>query len=146
MAADWRADTGQPGILMRTFLTLPIVAATLLIAGCNTPPIPPGKPVDIPTALQQVTENLCAFRKDLEARGQNRGVSIDSITVELDLSIDGSRTPQVAVAPDIQFMPTVAYGHTITDAKGSRLTLTMKNVGAAGSSGGMDCAPAKAAN
>ncbi|WER49969.1 hypothetical protein CupriaWKF_22975 [Cupriavidus sp. WKF15] len=131
---------------MRAFLTLPIMFASLLMAGCNTPPIPPGKPVDIPTALQQVTDNLCAFRKDLEARGQGRGVAIDSVTVELDLTVDGSRTPQIAVAPDVQFMPTVAYGHTITEAKGSRLTMTLKNVGAAGSSGGMDCASLKPAN
>ncbi len=131
---------------MRAFQTLVLFPAALVLAGCNTPPIPPGKVVDIPTALQQVTDDLCTFRKNLQAQGQNRGAAIDTITVELDLAVDGARTPQVAVAPDIQFMPTVSYGHVITAAKGSRLTMTMKNVGAAGPSGGIECASTKAAN
>ena len=44
-----------------------------------------------------------------------------------DLTVDGSRNPPVAVAPDIQFVPTVSYGNIITANRGSRLTLTLKN-------------------
>ncbi|KWR83782.1 hypothetical protein RM96_28215 [Cupriavidus sp. IDO] len=94
-----------------------------MIAGCNTAPIPPGKPVDIPTALQQVSVGLCTFKKDAETRKQG---SFDSVTVELDLTIDGAKNPPVAVAPDIQFMPTVSYGQTISVTKGSKLILTLK--------------------
>ncbi|QQX87726.1 hypothetical protein JJQ59_20070 [Cupriavidus necator] len=112
---------------MRTHLPLLPAFAALIVAGCNTAPIPPGKPVDIPTALQQVAAGLCAFKKDAEAR---RLGSFDSVTVELDLTIDGAKDPPVAVAPDIQFMPTVSYGQTISVTKGSKLTLTLKNVGA----------------
>ncbi|MGT2428779.1 hypothetical protein ACU4HD_08865 [Cupriavidus basilensis] len=93
----------------------------------------PGKPVDIPTALEQVVQGLCTFKKNLEGRKQDWGVAFDSVTVELDLTIDGTKNPQLAVAPDIQFMPTVSYGQTITAAKGSRLTLTLKNTGGGGS-------------
>jgi len=50
--------------------------------------------------------------------------------VELDLAIDGAKDPPVAVAPDIQFMPTVSYGQTISVTKGSKLTLTLKNADA----------------
>lgn len=50
--------------------------------------------------------------------------------MELDLTIDGAKDPPVAVAPDIQFMPTVSYGQTISVTKGSKLTLTLKNVDA----------------
>ncbi|WP_154678210.1 hypothetical protein [Paraburkholderia nodosa] len=103
-----------------------------MIVGCNTPPIPPGKPVDIPTALQQVLEGLCNFRKEQADRKQDMGVAIDSVTVELDLTVDGARNPPVAVAPDIQFIPTVSYGQIITANRGSRLTLTLKNTGSRG--------------
>jgi hypothetical protein len=100
-----------------------------LVVGCNTPPIPPGKPVDIPTALEQVLEGVCNFRKEQAARKQDWGVDIDSITVELDLTVDGSRKPPVEVAPDIQFIPTVSYGGVITANTGSRLLLSLKSTG-----------------
>jgi len=112
---------------MRALLSPFLIALPFVVAGCNTPPIPPGKPVDIPTALHNVMEGLCNFKKDEAARGQGRGVVVDSITVELDLTVDGSRNPPVAVAPDIQFVPTVSYGNIITANRGSRLTLTLKN-------------------
>ncbi|NLP64767.1 hypothetical protein [Paraburkholderia sacchari] len=111
---------------MRALLRPFLIALPFVVAGCNTPPIPPGKPVDIPTALQNVLEGLCKFKKDEAARGQDRGVVVDSITVELDLTVDGARNPPVAVAPDIQFIPTVSYGQIITANRGSRLTLTLK--------------------
>ena len=38
----------------------------------------------------------------------------------------------MAVAPDIQFIPTVSYGQVITANRGSRLTLTLKNTGSHG--------------
>ncbi|PRY08537.1 hypothetical protein [Paraburkholderia sp. BL25I1N1] len=117
---------------MRAHFYLPLSLLPFLLVGCNTPPIPPGKSVDIPTALQQVLEGLCSARKDMAARKQDFGFAIDSITVELDLTVDGTKNPTVAVAPDIQFIPTVSYGQIITAAKGSRLVLTLKNTGAAG--------------
>ncbi|TDG05912.1 hypothetical protein E1N52_23500 [Paraburkholderia guartelaensis] len=103
-----------------------------MIVGCNTPPIPPGKPVDIPTALEQVLSGLCNFKKEQADRKQDMGVAIDTVTVELDLTVDGARNPPVAVAPDIQFIPTVSYGQIITANRGSRLTLTLKNTGSYG--------------
>jgi hypothetical protein len=127
---------------MRAHLALPVVILPFLLVGCNTPPIPPGKSVDIPTALEQVLEGLCNARKDLAARKQDFGVSIDSVTVELDLTVDATKNPPVAVAPDIQFIPTVSYGQIITATKGSRLTLTLKNTGSAGT----DCNASKPAN
>lgn len=108
---------------------LAFVVLPFLLVGCNTPPIPPGKPIDIPTALEQVMQGLCNFKKDQAARNQDWGVAIDSITVELDLTVDGARSPAVAVAPDIQFIPTVSYGQIITADRGSRLTLKLKNTG-----------------
>lgn len=125
---------------MRAPLSSFVIALPFVLAGCNTPPIPPGKPVDIPTALHHVLEGLCNFKKDEAARGQGQGVVVDSITVQLDLSVDGSRNPPVAVAPDIQFVPTVSYGNVITANRGSRLTLTLKN-----SSIPTECASAKPA-
>ncbi|RKR38843.1 hypothetical protein [Paraburkholderia sp. BL17N1] len=117
---------------MRAHFYLPLSLLPFLLVGCNTPPIPPGKSVDIPTALQQVLEGLCSARKDMAARKQDFGFAIDSITVELDLTVDGTKNPPVAVAPDIQFIPTVSYGQIITAIKGSRLVLTLKNTGSAG--------------
>jgi len=117
----------KQGIVMRANVAL--VVLPLLVAGCNTPPIPPGKPVDIPTALKQVMDGLCNFRKDQAAHKQDSGVAIESITVELDLTVDGARDPAVLVAPDIQFIPTVSYGQIITANRGSRLALTMKSTG-----------------
>ncbi|MEM5330899.1 hypothetical protein VSR34_30495 [Paraburkholderia sp. JHI2823] len=114
-----------------------------MIVGCNTPPIPPGKPVDIPTALGQVLEGLCNFKKDQAGRKQDLGFAVDSVTVELDLTVDGARTPAVAVAPDIQFIPTVSYGQIITANRGSRLTLTFKNTGSGGHGGCDVMAPVK---
>jgi hypothetical protein len=112
---------------MRLHLPLLSAVAGLVVAGCNTAPIPPGKPVDIPTALRQVAAGLCAYKADAEA--QKHG-TFDSVTVELDLTIDGAKDPPVAVAPDIQFMPTVSYGQTISVTKGSKLRLTLKNTDA----------------
>ncbi|MPW18162.1 hypothetical protein GCT13_14845 [Paraburkholderia sp. CNPSo 3157] len=117
----------KQGIVMRAHLAL--VVLPFLVIGCNTPPIPPGKPVDIPTALEKVMEGLCNFKKEQTARGQDWGVAIESITVELDLTVDGARNPPVAVAPDIQFIPTVSYGQIITANRGSRIALTLKNTG-----------------
>jgi hypothetical protein len=124
---------------MRAHLTLPLVVLPFLVAGCNTPPIPPGKSVDIPTAMEQVLAGLCSFKKDLAAHKQDWGVAVDSVTVELDLTIDATKNPPVAVAPDIQFIPTVSYGQIITATKGSRLMLTLKNTGTGSGAGGIDC-------
>ncbi|SAL84426.1 hypothetical protein AWB74_06935 [Caballeronia arvi] len=126
---------------MRVKVSLALLALSVLVAGCNTPPIPPGKSVDIPTALQNVLDGLCEFKKAQAAGKQNYGVAIDSVTVELDLTVDGAQTPPVAVAPDIKFIPTVSYGHIITANTGSRLLVSLKNVdGAHGA--GMNCGPA----
>jgi len=76
---------------MRAHHTLPLVILPLLVAGCNTPPIPPGKSVDIPTAMEQVLAGLCSFKKDLAAHKQDWGVAVDSVTVELDLTIDATK-------------------------------------------------------
>jgi hypothetical protein len=130
--------------LTRACRYIALCIVPFLIVGCNTPPIPPGKPVDIPTALEQVLAGLCNFKKDQASRKQDMGVAVDSITVELDLTVDGARNPPVAVAPDIQFIPTVSYGQIITANRGSRLVLTLKNTG--GGAHGGDCdvtAPAK---
>jgi hypothetical protein len=124
-------------------LSVVLGALPFMIVGCNTPPIPPGKPVDIPTALEQVLEGVCNFKKDQAGRKQDLGVAIDAITVELDLTVDGARNPPVAVAPDIQFIPTVSYGQIITANRGSRLTLTLKNTGSGGHGGCDVMAPAK---
>ncbi|TCK33762.1 hypothetical protein B0G84_8081 [Paraburkholderia sp. BL8N3] len=79
--------------------------------------------------MEQVLEGVCNFKKEQAARKQDWGVEIDSITAELDLTVDGSKNPPVAVAPDIQFIPTVSYGQIITANRGSRLTLSLKNMG-----------------
>jgi hypothetical protein len=129
---------------MRAYRYAAMCSLPFTIVGCNTPPIPPGKPVDIPTALEQILDGLCNFKKDQAGRKQDMGVAVDSITVELDLTVDGSRNPPVAVAPDIQFIPTVSYGQIITANRGSRLVLTLKNAGSGAHGGGCDVtAPAK---
>lgn len=129
---------------MRAYRYLAMCTLPFMIVGCNTPPIPPGKPVDIPTALEQVLDGLCNFKKDQASRKQDMGVAIDSITVELNLTVDGSRNPPVAVASDIQFIPTVSYGGIITANTGSRLVLTLKNTGSGAHGGDCDMAtPAK---
>ncbi|GJH36373.1 hypothetical protein CBA19CS91_26470 [Paraburkholderia hospita] len=74
-------------------------------------------------------KSLCSFNKEEAARNQDWGVAVESITVELDLTVDGARNPPVAVAPDIQFIPTVSYGQIITANRGSRVALTLKNGG-----------------
>ncbi|WP_321913337.1 MULTISPECIES: hypothetical protein [unclassified Paraburkholderia] len=125
---------------MRACRYVVLCALPFLIVGCNTPPIPPGKAVDIPTALEQVLTGLCNFKKEQADRKQDMGVTIDTVTVELDLTVDGARNPPVAVAPDVQFIPTVSYGGIVTATRGSRLTLTLKNTG---SHGGCDMTPAK---
>jgi hypothetical protein len=124
---------------MRVHLAVPLLVSSIVVSGCNTPPIPPGKPVDIPTAIEQVLVGLCSLKKDLAARKQDWGVAIDSVTVELDLTIDGTKNPPVAVAPDIQFIPTVSYGQIITAARGSRLMLTLKNTGRGNTPGDLEC-------
>ncbi|SAL14288.1 hypothetical protein AWB71_00493 [Caballeronia peredens] len=113
---------------MRTSVSLPALALPILLAACNTPPIPPGKAVDIPTALENVLDGLCKFKKAQAEHKQDYGVAIDSITVELDLTVDGAQSPPVAVAPDIKFIPTVTYGNIITATTGSRLLVSLKNV------------------
>lgn len=127
---------------MRTRLAL--FALPFLAVGCNTPPIPPGKPVDIPTALEQVMTALCNFKKEEAMRSRDGGIAIESITVELDLTVDGARNPPVLVAPDIQFIPTVSYGQIITANRGSRLALTLKNTGGSSAPTG-ECDISKAA-
>jgi hypothetical protein len=129
-------------MLMRAHRCLPVFVFPLLLAGCNTPPIPPGKSVDIPTALEQVLDGLCNFRKQEAARKRDGDVDIDTVTVQLDLTIDGSRNPPVAVAPDIQFIPTVSYGQMITANRGSTLTIALKHKGT-GSWGTGDCNASK---
>ncbi|MFM0140307.1 hypothetical protein [Caballeronia grimmiae] len=113
---------------MRAPVSLAVLASIVLVMGCNTPPIPPGKPVDIPTALGNVLRGLCDFKQTEATRTHNFGVTIDRITVELDLTVDGAQQPPVAVAPDIKFIPTVSYGHIITANTGSRLIVSLKNV------------------
>jgi hypothetical protein len=95
--------------------------------------------------LEQVLAGVCKFRQQHAAHRQEWGVDIDSITVELDLTVDGARNPPVAVAPDIQFLPTVTYGQIITANRGSTLRLTLKNPGT-GAAPPQDCEFAKAAN
>ena len=112
---------------MRDRSSLAVLALAVFIAGCNTPPIPAGKPVDIPTALENVLKGICDFKKTDAAR-KDYGVAIDAITVELDLTVDAAQKPPVAVAPDIKFIPTVSYGHIITATTGSRLIVSLKNV------------------
>lgn len=131
---------------MRVHLAVPLLILSIVVSGCNTPPIPPGKSVDIPTAMEQVLAGLCSFKKDLAARKQDWGVAIDSVTVELDLTVDGTKNPSVAVAPDIQFIPTVSYGQIITATKGSRLMLTLKNTGTGSAPGGIECNTTRPAN
>ncbi|WP_250519123.1 hypothetical protein [Caballeronia sp. ATUFL_M1_KS5A] len=113
---------------MRAHVSLAVLTSTVLIMGCNTPPIPPGKPVDIPTALGNVLKGLCDYKLAEATRTQSYGVTIDRVTVELDLTVDGAQTPPVAVSPDIKFIPTVSYGHIITANTGSRLIVSLKNV------------------
>jgi hypothetical protein len=127
---------------MRAYL--PLLVVSTLVAGCNTPPIPPGKPVDISTALAQVLNGLCDAKTNLAARQQELGVAIDSFTVELDLTVDGAKNPPIAVAPDIQFIPTVSYGQIITATRGSRLTLSFRNTGS--HTAGVECHPANPVN
>lgn len=119
---------------MNAHVPLSVLMLAVLMAGCNTPPIPPGKSVDIPTALENVLDGLCRFKKAQADGKQNYGVAVDSVTVQLDLTVDGGQTPPVSVAPDIKFIPTVSYGHIITATTGSRLIVTLKNIdGASGS-------------
>ena len=125
---------------MRAYVSLPVLALLIPLAGCNTPPIPPGKSVDIPTALQNVLDEVCNFKKAQAERKQDYGVAIDSITVELDLTVDGAQSPPVAVAPDIKFIPTVSYGHIITANTGSRLLVSLKNVDVS-KGAGVTCPP-----
>ena len=114
--------------LMRTALIA--VLGPCWLAACNTAPIPPGKPVDISTALEKITTDLCAFKQKFAQKAQGQGVAVDTYRVELALSVDGARNPPVAVAPDIAFMPTVSYVQTITIAKDSKVVVTFKDTGA----------------
>jgi hypothetical protein len=96
--------------------------------------------------MQQVLAGLCSFQKDPATRKQDWGVELDSVTVELDLTVDGTKEPSVAVAPDIQFIPTVSYGQIITAARGSRLVLTLKSTAGGSNPGGVACNAARPAN
>lgn len=138
----WSPYEADHGILMRAHLSVLPCLLSFLVAGCNTPPIPQGKPVDIPTALEQVMEGLCNFKKNQAAQKQDWGVAIDSLTVELELTVDGTKNPPVAVAPDVQFIPTVSYGQMITAIRGSRISVTLKNTGV--SSVDLNCSASKA--
>jgi len=113
--------------------TLLACLAPVLLAGCNTAPIPPGKSVSVQAALDNITRDMCAFRQKFAQSPQ--GAAMDSYTVELVLTVDAERQPPVAVAPDIAFMPTVTYGNTLMMAKDSRLVVTFRNTdqGGAGS-------------
>ncbi|MFM0140315.1 hypothetical protein [Caballeronia grimmiae] len=113
---------------MRDAVSLAVLALAILVAGCNTPPIPPGKSVDIPTALENILKGICDFERNESARRTDYGVAIDSVIVELGLTIDAAQKPPVSVAPDIKFIPTVSYGHIITATTGSRLIVSVKNV------------------
>jgi len=46
-----------------TRTTLLALICPCWLAACNTAPIPPGKPVDIPTALERITADLCVFKQ-----------------------------------------------------------------------------------
>jgi len=115
-----------------TRTTLLALISPCWLAACNTAPIPPGKPVDIPTALERIAADLCVFKQKFAQKTQAQGTTVDSFTVELALSVDGTRNPPVAVALDIAFMPTVSYGQTITIAKDSKLVVTFKDAGTSG--------------
>lgn len=143
---SWQSNEIRHGVRMRVRLAVPLVILSIAVSGCNTPPIPPGKSVDIPTAMEQVLAGLCSLKQDLAARKQDWGVAIDSITVELDLTVDGTKSPSMAVAPDIKFIPTVSYGQIITASRGSRLTLTLKNTGTGSAPSGIDCNASRSAN
>ena len=67
------------------------------------------------------------------------GVAIDSVTVEFDLTVDGTANPSVVVAPDIRFIPAVSYGQIIASTRESRLMLTLKNAVSDSAPGGTEC-------
>ncbi|TCK33324.1 hypothetical protein B0G84_7532 [Paraburkholderia sp. BL8N3] len=71
---------------MRAYLSLPLFVFPFLVVGCNTPPIPPGKPVDIPTALEQVLEGVCNFKKEQAARKQDRTGALRSTRLPWNLT------------------------------------------------------------
>ena len=112
---------------------------------------PGGVSIERATATQAPPKKVLAHpqrggqRYEYQAgRKQDMSVAIDSITVKLDLTVDGARNSPVAVAPDIQFIPTVSYGQIITANRGSRLVLTLKNTGSGAHGGDCDVtAPAK---
>ncbi len=111
--------------------------ASMLLAGCNTAPIPPGKTVPIQAALDAIVSDVCAFQQKFAQTPQGQRTGVESYTVELVLSIDAAKAAPVTVAPDIAFMPTVTYGNTLMMAKDSRLMVTFRNTGQPGGTG--DC-------
>lgn len=111
---------------------IPTCLACLLLAACNTAPIPPGKTVSIQSALDAITSDMCVFQQKFGQSPQGQRASVDSYTVELVLTVDAGKQPPVAVAPDIAFMPTVTYGNTLMMAKDSRLVVTFRNTGQGG--------------
>lgn len=107
--------------------------APMLLAGCNTPPIAPGKAVSIQAALDAIVGDMCAFQQKLAQSPQGQRVGVDGYTVDLVLTVDAAREASpIGVAPDIAFMPTVTYGNTLTMAKDSRLRVTFRNIGQPG--------------
>ena len=118
-------------------LTVFACLASMLLAGCNTAPIPPGKTVPIQAALDAIVSDVCAFQQKFAQTPQGQRTGVESYTVELVLSIDAARPAPVLVAPDIAFMPTVTYGNTLMMAKDSRLMVTFRNTGQPGGQG--DC-------
>ncbi|MGO4306896.1 hypothetical protein [Cupriavidus sp. RAF12] len=120
------------------FVVLASLAPVLLTA-CNTAPIPPGKSVSIQSALDAIVSDMCAFQQKFAQTPQGQRTGVDSYTVELALSVDGTKQSPVGVAPDIAFMPTVTYGNTLAMAKDSKLVVTFRNAGQPGAAGGADC-------
>ena len=123
-------------------LVTPLCLAAVLLAACNTAPIPPGKTVPIQTALDSITSDMCAFQQRFAQSPQGKAVGVDAYTVELVLTVDAAKQPPVSVAPDIAFMPTVTYGNTLMMAKDSRLVVTFRNTGQGGAT---QCPPPPAA-
>ncbi|MEM5296074.1 hypothetical protein VSR82_17250 [Burkholderia sp. JPY481] len=59
---------------MPTYVSLSLLLLPLLGAGCNTPSIPLGKPVNISIALEQALKGSCNFSNEQAAQRQARGV------------------------------------------------------------------------
>lgn len=124
---------------MNQTLRLVVLAslAPVVLAACNTAPIPPGKSVPIQAALDAIVGDMCAFQQKFAQTPQGQRAAVDAYTVELVLTVDATREPPIGVAPDIAFMPTVTYGNTLAMAKDSRLVVTFRNTGQPGTAA--DC-------